>query len=218
MTPLPDSPQQVEIVASYPHSRTSSVDLTSFATTTNLTTTVGTSTVFALHLRDMYGNYADCGAHEIEVGIKHGETGEDVPFAVMEKKTGVYSIEFNPPLAGNLNVECKMQALVNEGAGVRRGSFGDGRLPLDPFRHQYDEPGADSKAQKFHKVNMAGAPFTITVLEVPFGKRMKASESSVEAMDDSYGGCWRRTACLGGGSIVFVRLQVRKGEERIGRG
>lgn len=114
-----------------------------------------------------------------------------------------------PPLAGILKVECKMQAAVDEGVGVGRGSFGDSGkedLPLDPFLHKYD---VCSKAQQFQQVNVAGSPFAITVLEVPFSKRMKASKSSVEILDDGDGGSWRRMACLGGGSIAFVRLQLR---------
>jgi hypothetical protein len=229
-------PRKITVLPARPHASTSSIDLSDFFSTAdvatpdailgNVKTSANSLCRFSLHIRDIFGNYAQCYRNQIEVYIRYDNDGDsiDVAFSVIEKKFGVYDIEFRPSSAGVITVNCFVLGLQESS---RHGGAGGGDGEVDPYDHQYDE-GFDSTRKNTtdarKRVQITGCPFKVFVREIPIARRLCAQNSTVHLLANrlsegtelnsvtpsslsSY--CWTRASTISSGGVAFIKLRMR---------
>ena len=236
LTAISTFPRKVYVLEGPPHVRTSSLDLSRFQGNTEsyggqgMTTSVGVRCQFFIHLRDIYSNYANCENNAIEVMISYSRTDKPVPFSVTEKKMGVYEVDFRPQTSGEISIVCTMRAVVDDGQKMVD--------PYDHRYFEELSEGQAEVAVEMTPVKVAGCPFKIFVHEIPLADRLCAEKSILTVLssksasggrsasyrggssgssagfqqdddDDTGAFAWGESACLGGGAIALVKLQMR---------
>jgi hypothetical protein len=224
VTPVAGFPRKVYVAEGPPHARTCSVDVSQFQQPMNLhghnqvrpatpplyrrrrcspqpnssrsqlelSTSAGSASQFSLHLKDVYGNYTSCQPHEIEVYVRYMDA--DVPFSVVERKAGIYDVDFKPSKAGQVTVLCFVMGV---GGGENPAGVGVGGVAgddqFDPYDHQYQQQLQQQQQQQQNDTNapsrvlIAGCPIKIDVRNIPIAKRLSAKFSSVHLLASRLG-------------------------------